>query len=102
MELYSTKGGAGKRDRFVKPIDDDGETVVTKSSIFASAACGRLVDGQALRVYIVSTSGETYDSMWAPEIHAPDIFDKDGKPLSWRYTCNLKGGRERRVLRRLY
>ena len=50
VELDCTKGGSRKRDRFVKPIDNDGETVVTKSSSCASAACGRLGDGRALPV----------------------------------------------------
>ncbi len=27
---------------------------------------------------------------WVSEISSPDIFDKDGEPLSWRYTCNEK------------
>ncbi len=45
MELDCIKGGARKRDRFVKPNTDDGETMVTKSRFCASAACGRLGDG---------------------------------------------------------
>ncbi len=45
MELDCSQGGAGRRERFVKPINDDGETNVTKSSCCASAACGRLGDG---------------------------------------------------------
>ena len=39
-ELDCTKGGAGKRDRYIRgPIKDDGEKVVTKSSYCAFAAC---------------------------------------------------------------
>ena len=91
MELDCTKGGAGKRYRFVNPIDDDGEMVVTKSSSCVSDTCGLLGDGRKLPVDIVFASGETHDSTWAPEMKTPDILDKDGKPLSWRYTCNLKG-----------
>ena len=92
MELDCTRGGSGKRDRFVRAgLEDDGESIVTKSSSCASAACGRLGDGRALPVYIVFASGETYDAKWAPEIVSEDIFDKDGKPLAWRYTCNPKG-----------
>ncbi len=64
---------------------------VTKSIKCASAACGRLGDGRALPVYIVFGSGETYDPVWAPDITTPAIMDKDGEPLAWRYTCNLKG-----------
>ena len=91
MELDCTRGGAGKRDRYIRGPEDDGETIVTKSSCCASAACGRLGDGRALPVYIVFASGESYDAEWAPEIACSDIFDKDGNPLSWRYTCNQKG-----------
>ena len=91
VELDCTKGGAGKRDRAIRIPFDDGETVVTKSDRCASAACGRLGDGRALPVYIVFGSGETYDPEWALDIKTPDILDKDGEPLAWRYTCNTKG-----------
>ena len=50
VELDCTKGGYKKRDRFVKPIDDDGETVVRKTSRCASATYGRLGNGMALLV----------------------------------------------------
>ena len=92
MELDCTRGGAGKKDRHVRAgIQDDGESIVTKSSKCASAACGRLGDGRALPPYIVFASGETYDARWAPHYTAPDIVDKDGNELAWRYTSNLKG-----------
>ncbi len=91
MELDCTKGGAGKRNRYIRGPKDDGETIVTKSRCCASAACGRLGDGRALPVYIFFASGESYDVKWAPEIESSYNFDKDDKPLSWRYTCDLKG-----------
>ena len=92
MELDCTRGGAGKKDRFVRAgVEDDGEAVVTKSSKCASAACGRLGNGKALPPYIVFASGETYDSEWAPHYSIPDIYDKDGFELAWRYTSNVKG-----------
>jgi hypothetical protein len=91
MELDCTRGGAGSRDRFIRVDNDDSETVVTKSSCSTSAACGRLGDGRALPVYILYASGDGYEASWAPDISTPDILDKDGKPLQWRYTSKLKG-----------
>ncbi len=91
MELDSTRGGSGSRERFIRTENDEGEAVVTKSSCSASAACGRLGDGRAFPVYIVYASGNNYEASWAPDISTPDILDKDGKPLQWRYTSNLKG-----------
>ncbi len=71
-----TKGGAGKRDRYIRDGDkDDGEVVVTKSDKYASAACGRLGDGRALPVYIVFRSGETYDpGAWHDYIFHSALF----------------------------
>jgi len=90
-ELYSPKGGAGKRDRAIRDrFNDDGEVVVTNSGRYASAACGRLCDGRARPVYIVFGPGETYNLAWVPDICTLDILDKDGEPLEWRYTYNLK------------
>jgi hypothetical protein len=82
MELDCTKGGAIKRDRYIRGPKDDEETIVTKSSWCASAACGRLGDGRALPVYIVFAFGESHDAEWALQIASSDIFDKDEKPLS--------------------
>ena len=100
MELECTRCGAGSRDHFIRVENDDGEAVVTKSSCSASVVCGRLGDGKALPVYIVYASGNNYEVSWAPEITNPDILDKDGKPLQWRY--HFEGERQRGVLRGLY
>ncbi len=88
MKLNCTQGGARKRDRYIRGLQDDGETMVNKSSCCASYVCGCLGDG---RVLLVLASGESYDEKWSPEIASFNNYDKDGKPISWCYTRNLKG-----------
>lgn len=92
VELDCTSGGKGKTDTFIRDgRTDDGTGVVTKTGKCASAACGRMGDGRTLPVYMVLASGEEVSGAWTPELEAPDIFDKEGNTLKWRYTSNVKG-----------
>jgi hypothetical protein len=91
MELDCTSTSNGM-DRIIKAGGwDDGTVLVTNSSKSASAGCGRLGDGRSLPVYIIFSSGESFEPAWAPRIVSDCIFDKEGKGLPWRYSSNAKG-----------
>ena len=83
VELDCTSGGKGKSDTFVRAgVEDDCETIVTKSGRAATAVCGRLGDGKALPVYITFNSGEEFDTKWAPDMKSHDILDADGNGIA--------------------
>jgi len=83
MEMAYTDSTKGESDKIVKPLGDDGTTVVTKSSKTGSACCRRLGDGRPLPVFIVFASGDSLELAWCLDVVAANIFDNEGNPLPW-------------------
>ena len=91
VELDQTHATKAKMDRSIRAGKDDrGEQLATKSSATATVVAGRIGAGLALPLYVVFSSGDSYEPAWCR--HYPsDVKDAEGKVLHWRYNSNPKG-----------